>query len=188
MRIVAGRHKGRRIDAPEGHDIRPTSDRVRESLFNILEHRGWGVGGRSPVSGAVVLDAFCGTGALGLEALSRGAAQVSFMDNSRTALAVCRANVGALGESSAAEILQGDVLHPVRPRAACDLVLLDPPYRDALGPPALAALAAAGWIAGGALCVVESPAKKEIAVPDGFEELDTRRYGAARLTFLRRTG
>jgi 16S rRNA (guanine966-N2)-methyltransferase len=96
MRIVAGRHKGRNIQAPSGTDIRPTTDRVRESVFNILEHRGWGDGGLSILSDARVLDAFCGTGACGLEALSRGARHVTFLDNSKIEIDLCRRNSAAL--------------------------------------------------------------------------------------------
>lgn len=188
MRIVAGTHKGRTIAAPEGRDIRPTSDRVRESLFNILEHRGWGSGGQSLLPGARVLDAFCGTGALGLEALSRGAAHATFMDNARAALALCRENVRKFAETARADILQGDCLHPVRPRQPCSIVFLDPPYDEGLAVPALEALAAAGWIAVDALCVVETAAKDVLAPPPGFETLDGRRYGAARVTILRYRG
>lgn len=188
MRIVAGTHKGRTLAALEGRDVRPTSDRVRESLFNILEHRGWGAGGTSPLHGAQVLDAFCGTGAMGLEALSRGAAHASFMDNARAALAVCRENVTKLGERGRCDILQGDCLRPVRPRTPCDLLFLDPPYGDGIAVSALEALAGAGWAADGALCVVETAAKDEIDPPAGFELLDSRKYGAARITILRRGG
>ncbi len=186
MRIVAGTHKGRRIDVPAGHGVRPTSDRVRESLFNILEHRDWGGGGRSAVLDAIVLDAFCGTGALGLEALSRGAAHATLMDNSRDALAACRTNVAVLGENAHCDILHGDALNPIRPRTPCTMVLMDPPYRSALAAPAIAALDAAGWIAAGAVCVVETGAKEDVETPQGFELLDARKYGAARVTFMRK--
>ena len=127
MRIVAGRHRGRPISAPDGGEIRPTSDRVRESVFNILEHRGWGPGGVSPLAEARVLDAFCGTGACGLEALSRGAGHASFVDNSNAALDLCRGNIAALNEQGAAEVLRGDCLKPVRPSAPCTLRLPGPP-------------------------------------------------------------
>jgi len=183
MRIVAGSNRGRPLQAPEGRDTRPTSDRVRESVFNILEHRGWGSGGASPIIDASVLDAFCGTGALGLEALSRGAAHATFMDNTAAAIGYCRRNVAALGETSRADILQGDCLHPVRPREACGIVFMDPPYGAGLAPAALAALAA-GWIANSALCVVETAAKESLDPPDGFTLLDERKYGAARVHFL----
>lgn len=187
MRIVAGKHKGRTISAAEGDHIRPTSDRARQALFNILEHRGWGPGGASPVAGARVLDAFCGTGALGLEALSRGAAHATFLDKSRVALAVCRANVNALGEASNSAILQGDALHPVRPGQPCGLAFLDPPYREGMAGPALTALTAAGWLTEDALCVVETAAKEDLEPVAGFEPLDERRYGAAKITILKRT-
>lgn len=187
MRIVAGTHKGRSLAAPPGRNVRPTSDRVRESAFNILEHRGWGEGGMSAVAGAVVLDAFCGTGAMGLEALSRGAAHATFLDNARTALAACRENVAKLGEAARADVLMGDALRPVRPREACTLAFLDPPYGEALAGPALAALAQAGWIAPGALCVVETGARETPEPGDGFETLDRRTYGSARITIFRRT-
>lgn len=185
MRIVAGRHRGRLIDAPEGTDIRPTSDRVRESVFNILEHRDWGPGGLSVVSGARILDGFCGTGALGLEALSRGGAHVTFMDKSRTALDLCRRNLDTLGERSSADVLQGDCLKPVRPAVPCELILLDPPYKADLAAPALSALRDAGWLVAGAICAVETEAAGEPEFPEDFDKLDSRKYGAARVHFLR---
>jgi len=188
MRIVAGRHRGRVIHAPEGTEIRPTSDRVRESVFNILEHRDWGPGGLSVVAGALILDGFCGTGALGLEALSRGGAHATFMDRNRVALALCRQNLDALGERSAADVLQGDCLKPVRPPEACGLVLLDPPYKAGLAAPALSALRDAGWIAASAICVVETEAGAIPDFPEDFEKLDSRKYGAARVHFLRYQG
>ena len=187
MRIVAGRHRGRLIEAPAGNDIRPTSDRVRESVFNILEHRDWGPGGLSVVTGARILDGFCGTGALGLEALSRGGAHVTFMDKSRTALNLCRRNLDTLGERASADVLQGDCLKPVRPAAPCGLVLLDPPYKAELATPALVALRNAGWLAPGAVCTVETEAAGDLDLPEKFENLDTRKYGAARVHFLRHT-
>jgi 16S rRNA (guanine966-N2)-methyltransferase len=185
MRIVAGRHRGRPIAAPEGRDIRPTSDRVREAVFNILEHRDWGAGGVSVVAGARVLDGFSGTGAFGLEALSRGAKHVTFMDKNRAALNLCRETLDALGERSAADVLQGDCVKPVRPAAACDLIFLDPPYRAGLAIPALEALRDAGWIETGSICVVETGSTEDTAMPDRFEALDERRYGAAKIHFLR---
>lgn len=185
MRIVAGRHRGRLIEAPEGNDIRPTSDRVRESVFNILEHRGWGPGGLSVVPGAQILDGFCGTGALGLEALSRGGAHVTFMDKNRAALGLCRRNLDTLGERGAADVLQGDCLKPVHPSAPCGLILLDPPYHAGLAGAALVALRNAGWLAPGAICVVETESGGEPEFPEDFENLDTRKYGAARVHFLR---
>lgn len=185
MRIVAGKHRGRPIAAPEGNDIRPTSDRVRESVFNILEHRDWGPGGISVVTGARILDGFCGTGALGLEALSRGGGHVTFMDKNRSALDLCRRNLDALGERAAADVLQGDCLKPVRPPAPCGLMFLDPPYKAGLAGPALAALLEAGWLSPGAICAIETEVSGEPDFPEPFEKLDVRKYGAARVHFLR---
>ena len=186
MRIVGGKHSGRQIDAPNGTTLRPTADRVRESVFNILTQGGARMGGRDCVAGARVLDGFAGTGALGLEAASRGAAHVSLMENNRTALDTCRRNVAALGEQGGVNVLGGDCLHPVHAAEPCSLILLDPPYNQGGAAPALAALTGAGWIAEGAICVIELAAKEEFTPPEGFEILDERRYGAARAVFLKR--
>lgn len=184
MRIVAGRHRGRRLEAPEGTEVRPTSSLARESLFNVLTHGKLAADG-SPLAEAVVLDAFAGSGANGLEALSRGAARVVFMESQAAALAALRNNLRNLGESDRATILQCDVLRPPPAREACDLAILDPPYGQGLAPPALTALARAGWLAPGALVVVELMKTEDLRVPEGFAEVDTRKYGKAKLVFLR---
>jgi 16S rRNA (guanine966-N2)-methyltransferase len=190
MRIVAGRHKGRALIAPPGEDIRPTSDRARESLFNILAHgRMARADGTSPIAGAIVLDAFCGTGALALEALSRGAERAILIDNSPTALNVARANFRALGEEARALLVLADATEPpsrTPAQPAATLAFLDPPYRSGLGAPALAALDARGWIAPEAVVVVESEARDAFAPPDGFALIDERRYGKAKIRFLRK--
>ena len=190
MRIVAGRHKGRALIAPPGEDIRPTSDRARESLFNILAHgRMARADGTSPIAGAVVLDAFCGTGALALEALSRGAERAILIDNSPAALNVARANFRALGEEARALLVLADATEPpsrAPAQPAATLAFLDPPYRSGLGAQALAALDARGWIAPEAVVVVESEARGAFAPPDGFTLLDERRYGKAKIRFLRK--
>jgi 16S rRNA (guanine966-N2)-methyltransferase len=179
MRIVGGRLRGRSIATPPGAAIRPTADRVRESVFNILAH---GALAR-PFGELSVLDGFAGTGAMGLEAFSRGAAAVTLMDNDRAALDVCRANARKLG-ADAVRILQGDCVKPPKAREACDLVFLDPPYRSGLAAPALTALAKAGWIAPDAVCVVELSAAEPFKPPPGFAVADERKYGAARVVFL----
>jgi len=190
MRIVAGRHRGRHIAAPEGLAVRPTADRTREAMFNILE-RGklpWPealAGSGNPLANARVLDAFAGSGALGLEAASRGAAHVAFMENQAVAVAACRDNIRALGEESRCEIVPYDVVHPPRAAEPCDLVLMDPPYGQGLAEPALTALRDAGWIAAGTLVVIELMATEGFAAPAGFTAVDTRKYGKARLEFLR---
>ena len=185
MRIVAGKHRGRRIAAPEGHDVRPTSDRAREALFNILEHGHFTADGTSPLIDARVLDVFAGSGALGLEALSRGAVHVTCIETSATARSALRGNAKALGESARVTVLQGDAAKPPTATEPCRLVLMDPPYRSGLAAPALAALAERGWLADGAICVAEISAAEGLEPPAGFTPLDERRYGKAKLVFLR---
>ncbi len=198
MRIVGGRHSGRRLEAPGGMALRPTADRTREALFNILcqgkldwrsnRQAGADAPGGNPLVGARALDAFAGTGALGLEALSRGAGFVTFLENQAAALNACRRNIDALDEAVRAELLRGDVLRPPKAVAPCELVLMDPPYNQDLAPPALAALQRAGWLAPGALATVELMATEPFTPPEGFETLDERKYGKARLVFLRNLG
>ena len=188
MRIVGGRHRGRKLAAPRGRDVRPTADRTREALFNILEHGHFVEGGGSPVRDAIVLDAFAGTGALGLEALSRGARHAVFMETAGEALDVLARNVAACREEGHAEILRVDATHPPPSRQSCALAFLDPPYGSGLATPALRALAAAGWLEEGAVCNVELAAGESFTPPDGFAVTDERRYGAARIVLLRYGG
>jgi 16S rRNA (guanine966-N2)-methyltransferase len=195
VRIVAGRFRGRRIEAPEGLGVRPTGDRTREAVFNILTQGKlqWRAGkegsgdhdGGNPLAGARVLDAFAGTGALGLEALSRGAGHVTFMEDQAAALAMCQRNIRNLDAEAACKLLSCDVLRPPRAQAPCDLVLMDPPYNQGLAPPALTALQAAGWIAPGTFAVVELMANEPFEAPANFEPVDERKYGKARVVFLR---
>lgn len=165
--------------------MRPTSDRAREALFDILSHGRFAASG-IPFAGESVLDAFAGTGALGLEALSRGAARAVFIENGAEALRTLRRNIMVLGESERALVLPGDATRPPRAGEACALAFVDPPYKSGLGGPALAALAAAGWLAPEALAVVETATRERTPPPAGFTLLDERVYGAARLIFLRR--
>ncbi|MEM7121386.1 MAG: 16S rRNA (guanine(966)-N(2))-methyltransferase RsmD [Pseudomonadota bacterium] len=182
MRIVAGRHKGRRLAAPEGRDTRPTSDRVREAVFNIIEH---GLRWRG-MEDARVADIFCGTGALGLEALSRGAAHAVLVDNNAKALDAARRNVEALDETTNVTLLRNDATQPMpRPRDPVDLAFLDPPYRSDDARPALEALRDGGWLANDALVVVEQAEKARFDTPSGFQIIDERRYGDTRVFFLR---
>lgn len=184
MRITAGSHRSRKLAVPAGRDVRPTSDRARQALFNILEHGGFRDGGGSPVRDAHVLDAFAGSGALGLEALSRGAASATFMETGREALDAIRHNVEACREGPRAKILRADATRPPRASVACGVIFLDPPYHKGLAAPALAALVAAGWLAQRAICCVELAADEDFTPPEGFEALDERRYGAARIVLL----
>ncbi len=192
MRIVGGKHRGRRLAAPPGEAVRPTSDRAREAVFNILAHGGFGAGGASIVAGAVVLDAFCGTGAMGLEALSRGAARAVFVDNEPQSLVAARANIAALKEQAAARVIAADATRPPpRPKEVlpATLAFFDPPYAEAVAAAALAGFAERGWLETGALCLVEEAARAPALVPPpDFEALQDRRYGAARVTLLRYRG
>ena len=175
MRIIAGAWRSRVLSAP-GPATRPTADRVRQAVFDRLMHAPWA----APIRDATVLDAYAGTGALGLEALSRGAAHAVFMERDRAALQVLRANVAATG--AAAEVLNADALRPP-PGRACGLVFLDPPYGQDLVPLALAALREAGWIASDALIVAEVARADPSPASGGV--LATRAHGAARIEVWR---
>ncbi len=181
MRIVAGRFRGRRLAAPPGLAVRPTGERTREALFDVLSR---GTDGARALDGQLVLDAFAGSGALGLEALSRGARQVSFMESQAAALAVLRDNLRQLGAEEACQVLKADVLRPPKAAALVDLVLMDPPYNQGMAEPALTALHAAGWIGPDTLTIVELMAKEPFDPPKGFALSDQRKYGKARLVFL----
>ena len=187
MRIVGGSHRGRRLAAPPGDAVRPTSDRAREALFDILSHGDFAAAG-IPFADRAVLDAFAGTGAFGLEALSRGAAEAVFVENDRDALVALRRNIAMLGETERARVVAGDATRPPRATVAAAVAFLDPPYQSGLAAAALAAFAAAGWLASDALAVIEIGAREASAPPAGFAVLDERVYGAARLVFLRRAG
>jgi 16S rRNA (guanine966-N2)-methyltransferase len=180
LRIVAGAWRGRALGAPPGAATRPTADRVRQALFDMLLHASWG--GRAAVEGVSVLDAFAGTGALGLEALSRGAAHATLIERDRGAVAVLRANIAALGAGERARVIAGDALSPPRAALACALVFLDPPYGQELVPRAVAALDAAGWIASEALIVAETARDGPGPVPCPLAE---RTHGAARISVWR---
>lgn len=182
MRIVAGQLRGRTLETAKGHAVRPTSDRTREALFSILES-GSLREGHNLVRGASILDAFAGTGALGLEALSRGAGDCMFLDKNRDSLALLRRNIANLGLTASCQLREGDALHPPTARHACDLVFLDPPYGKGLLAPAIEALRTSGWIDGDSLVVAETDGKHPEALPDGLQVLDRRRYGKAGLVF-----
>lgn len=187
MRIVGGDLKGRSLAAPDSRATRPTSDRAREAVFNILAHADWSPG----VEGRRVLDLFAGSGALGFEALSRGAAFCLFVETDEAARGTIRENVDAFGlfgntrihRRSATDLGQ----KPAGVGPPFDLVFLDPPYGKGLGEAALAKLKAGGWIGAEALIVFEVGAGETPETP-GFELLDEREYGAAKVLFLRRTG
>jgi 16S rRNA (guanine966-N2)-methyltransferase len=185
MRIVGGRLRGRALAAPKSQAIRPTADRLREALFNILVHA-YG----DAVTGARVLDLFAGTGALGLEALSRGATFALFIDDGAEARALLRENVAALGLGGVTRIFRRDAckLGPAHPIEPFSLAFLDPPYGRGLAEAALASARAGGWLTPAALIVVEEAASAAFAVPEGFDELERRRYDDTALIVLRHRG
>lgn len=187
MRIVGGEYRGKALSSPEGLKTRPTSDRARQAIFNILEHGGWCP--RPLPDDARVLDVFAGTGAMGLEALSRGAASAVFIENNRAAQQACRQNIAAIKAAARATLQSFDALHPPSLSAGlvpCDLVFLDPPYGQNLGSTALEALDAQGWIAAGAVVVMEMAKKQPEPLPEHFTLADTRHYGVAEVRFLLR--
>ena len=182
MRVVGGRLRGRNIASPSSKDIRPTQDRLRESIFNILMHAY-----ENPIEGARVLDLFAGTGALGIEAISRGAAFALFVDNGAEARALLRNNVEALGLGGVTKVFRRDAtnLGPAYPVEPFSLVFLDPPYGRALADKSLASLRDGGWLTPGALVIVEESKAAAIKVPEGFEELERRTYDETEFVFLR---
>src|SRR5207247_1274468 len=182
MRVVGGRLKGRNLASPSSREIRPTADRLRESLFNILVHSY-----DNPIEGARVLDLFAGPGALGIEAISRGAKFALFVDNGAEARALLRNNVEALGLGGMTKVYRRDAAklgraHPLEPFS---LAFLDPPYRMKLAEKALISLRDGGWLTPGALVVVEEATSARFAAPEGFEELARRAYDDTEFTFLR---
>lgn len=182
MRVVGGRLRGRTIASPTSRDIRPTADRLRESLFNILAHA-YG----DPVEGARVLDLFAGTGALGIEALSRGAAFVLFVDNGAEARALLRQNVEALGLGGVSKVYRRDATEPgpAHPMEPFSLAFLDPPYGKGLAEKAIVALRDGGWLVPGALVVVEEVKAAAFAAPEGFEEIERRAYDDTEFVIMR---
>jgi 16S rRNA (guanine966-N2)-methyltransferase len=182
MRIVGGRLKGRVLKGPSSNAIRPTSDRLRETLFNVLAHA-YG----DPVEGARVIDLFAGTGALAFEALSRGAVFAQMVDDSDSARGVIRANIDTLGLGGVAKLFRRDArkLGPAPPGESFNLAFLDPPYGLGLVAPALTSLATGAWLSQGALVVVEELAAAEIALPAGFSLVETRRYDDTQLLFVK---
>ena len=184
MRVIGGRLRGRNIAGPSTQAIRPTQDRLRESLFNILMHAY-----ENPMLDARVLDLYAGTGALGIEAVSRGAKFTLFVDNGSEARALLRDNVESLGLGGVTKVYRRDAsdpgpAHPVEPFS---LVFIDPPYRQKLAEKSLAALRDGGWLVPDALLVVEEAKDAEFTAPEGYEELERRAYDETEFTFLRYT-
>lgn len=189
MRIVGGVHKGKTLQAPKGLETRPTSDRVRESLFNILGHAPWH--GKFLLAEARGMDVFAGTGALGLEALSRGVTTVVFIESHQQAFDACLGNIQKLKESDRTTVFKVDATRlQARPAFILprSLVFLDPPYGKNLGAAALKRLVDKDWLEKGALCVLEMRKQEPEIIPDGFETQDSRSWGDTRVDFLKWTG
>jgi len=180
MRIVAGRLRNLRLDAPPGDGTRPTAERVRESLFNILENGRF----RGFLTGRAVLDLFAGSGAVGLEALSRGAARAYLMETERAAVRAMEGNIRRLGVGDAARILKADATKPPAAAEPCALVFLDPPYGAGLAEAALTGARAMGWLDPDGVAAVQLHPKDAFTAPEGLAVIDERRYGAARLVLL----
>lgn len=186
MRIVGGRLRGAKLATPGGNSVRPTSDKVREAVFNILAH---GVEDFE-IEDARVIDLFAGTGALGCEALSRGAVFCLFVDNAPSSRGLIRQNIENLELTGVTRVFRRDAarLGPAGSVKPFDLLFADPPYGQGLAEQALVAAAEGGWLKPGAICVVEERAYAGFASPDGFTPLDQRRYGDTTVTFLRYEG
>ena len=182
MRVVGGRLRGRNLASPQSRDIRPTADRLRESVFNILIHA-YG----DPIAGARVLDLFAGTGALGIEAISRGASFALFVDNGTEARALLRNNVEALGLGGVTKVYRRDAtdLGPAHPVEPFSLAFLDPPYGKGLAEKATVSLRDGGWLTKDAVVVVEEAKAAAFTAPEGFTELERRAYDDTEFVFLR---
>ena len=184
MRIVAGKFRGKQLDTPKSDDIRPTSDRVREAVFSIIGSR---IGPN--LDGLYVLDLFAGTGAMGLEAISRGAAHCVFVDTGVEARGLIRGHIESFGLGGQTKLLKRDAsdLGPIERLRPADLVFCDPPYGKGMGEKAVASALAGGWVAAEALILVEEDKGVAIEAPAGTQIADRRDYGGTAITFLERT-
>ena len=183
MRIVGGALRGRALKGPKSQSVRPTSDRLRESIFDILAHAYDNI-----VEGAAVIDLFAGTGALGLEAISRGAARALFVDSGAEARALLRENIEALGLGGVTRVFRRDAtkLGLAPPGETFTLAFLDPPYAQGLATGALEELLRGAWLAPSALVVVEEDTQAPVVLPEGLTLLETRRYGDTQIVIARR--
>lgn len=187
MRIVGGSLSGRKIEPPLSLVTRPMMDRVRQALFNILAHHDWGDAIGDVFDETLVLDAFCGTGALAFEALSWGAASATLFDKDVQALQIATKNAATLGVKDRCTIVSADTLQPPRASKPCHLVFLAPPYRKNLIPPAMLALDQAGWMVPNVLILAETAKKETLDVPAGFTRIHDRAYGDTALHFIIRS-
>ena len=179
IRIIAGRFRGRKLVVPEGASVRPTTDRMRERVFSILSHH------RYPdLQYAVVADMFAGSGALGIEALSRGADHCLFFEQDPKAIAAIKANLKGF-ETSDFTLKKQDATQPGKPYVPCDIIFMDAPYQQGLTSPTLQAVASKGWLRPDGVIVAEVHAKEQITLPDSLEIVDERKQGVQKTLFIR---
>ncbi len=190
MRIIAGKFKGRNIETlhDKSGKLRPTTGVAREALFNILSHGQFAVGGIKLLVGARVLDLYCGSGALAIEALSRGASYAVFIDIDKYHLDVARKNIKNLGEEENATFIRANSSTPPPAHVPCNLIFIDPPYNQGLAQATLENIVKGNWLAKDAVVVVETAKKEDIITPEGYEELEDRKYGNSRMRILRWNG
>ena len=186
VRIVAGKHRGRKLQVLDSKQLRPTSSRTREGIFNILNHGGFSKSDAHFLDGAKVLDLFCGSGALGLESLSHGASHCVFIDIKQEHLALVRDNAEHLGEEENVTFIRSDSSSPPQARFACDLVFIDPPYHSKLIKPALTNLITRGWLREGGIVVVEMDKREDLPEVEGYTQIKERDYGRTTIILLER--
>lgn len=181
MRIISGAHKGRRIESPEGKEVRPTTARTREAIFNILQH---GEYGEADLLCGRVADIFCGSGAMGLEALSRGASHVTFVDKNRTSIDAVEFNLERFDEQKSARLIRADstMLPPVA--EPYQILFLDPPYHTGLAEKSLKTAHQGGWVDEGSVVMLELSAKEEVKFPAAYRVKEERRYGNSKVVIL----
>lgn len=184
LRIFAGKHRGRKLQMVDTKQLRPTAGRTREAIFNILNHGRFAEGGTRFLEGCKVVDLFCGSGALGLEALSHGAAHCVFIDIDQDHLSVARANAEHVGESKNVTFIRCDSSSPPTAKFACDLVFIDPPYHSKLVVTALKNLAARGWLRPGSVVMVEMEKRETLPEMEGYIPITDRIYGKTRIVLL----
>jgi 16S rRNA (guanine966-N2)-methyltransferase len=188
MRIISGKYKGKIINSPQDYDIRPTSDRTRSALFNILCHgklKSAGISDKPNFSELTVIDVFAGTGALGLEALSRGAKKVVFIEKSRKSINLLRKNINSLKAKNDCSIINKDATNLDKSNIKANVIFADPPYQKELVEPTIKSLIKNNWIADNAIVIIETEANEIFSLPEEFELLDSRKYGKAKINIFK---
>lgn len=183
LRIFAGKHRGRKLQVFDNKQVRPTAGRTREAIFNILNHGRFG-GDERFLDDCTVLDLYCGSGALGLEALSHGASHAVFIDMNPECLTIAKKNAEHMGEGGNVTVIRSDSSNPPPARFPCSLVFVDPPYGKKLLVPSIQNLAARGWLKEGSIIVAEMGKKEDIPEIDGFTRIDDRIYGRTHVVLL----